>query len=234
MDTSKMNHLLIKINDFSFRITAPVFNWMIVCIFFSIVFIVLGNKVKKSDPSKVPSKTVVVIETIANMIMNILKSNLGKHTVKYVPIFGTILVVMIASNLLGLIGLQSPTSNIGVNLVLGVFYFVIIQTAALKTNGVVGRIKGLLEPFPFLLPLNILGELALPLSLSIRLFGNILSGSIIMLLIYTLMSHLGVFGILGYTITPVLHIYFDVFSGFVQGYVFMMLGSFFLGEQLEK
>lgn len=234
MDTSKMNHLLIQFNNHSFRITAPVFNWILVCIFFSVVFIVLGNIVKKSDPSKVPSKTVVVIETIATTIINILKSNLGKHAIKFVPIFGTILVVMIASNLLGLIGLQSPTSNIGVNLVLGVMYFVIIQFTALKTSGVKGRIKGLLQPFPFLLPLNILGELALPLSLSIRLFGNILSGSIIMLLIYTLMSYLGVFGLLGYAVTPVLHIYFDVFSGFVQGYVFMMLGSFFLGEQLEK
>lgn len=234
MDINKMNHLLINVNGYTLKINAPVLNWLIVCVFFSVVFILLGNMVKKANPKEKPSKKVVVIESIVNIVLSILRSNLGKHAEKYVPLFGTILFVMITSNLLGLIGLQSPTSNIGVNLVLGIFYFLVIQYTALKSNGVKGRIKGLFEPMAFLFPLNLLGELALPLSLSIRLFGNILSGSIIMMLIYALMNYLGVFGILGYTIAPVLHMYFDVFSGFVQGYVFMMLGSFFLGEQLEK
>lgn len=234
MDVSKMKHLAFSINGFNFRITAPVLNWICVCIVFSIIFIIIGNKFKKADPTKMPSKTLLVFETLTEIILNILSSNLGKYNKKYLPVFGTIIVVMITSNLLGLIGLQPPTSNIGVNLVLGLLYFSLIQARAIKTNGVVGRVKGLLEPFAFLLPLNILGEMALPISLSLRLFGNILSGSIIMTLIYALMSYLGVFGIFGYTITPFLHMYFDIFSGFVQGYVFMMLGSFFLGEQLDK
>lgn len=234
MDFSRMNHLAITIGDFKFKISAPVLNWILVCLIFSVVFIVIGNKFKKVDPSKPLPKSMIVYENIVQIILGILRGNLGKHTEKFVPIYGTIIIIMIVSNLLGLIGLQPPTTNVWINFVLGITYFLMVQGAALKTNGIVGRLKGLLEPYPFLLPLNLLGEMALPISLSVRLFGNILSGSIIMMMVYALMDALGIFGILGFGLTPLLHIYFDVFSGFIQGYVFMILGSFFLGQNLDQ
>ena len=228
-----MNHLAITVGEYTFKISAPALNWVMVCFIFPIIFVVIGNKFKKADPTKLLSKPMIVVENIVQFILGVLESNLGKYSKKFVPIYGTIIVVMIVSNLLGLIGLQPPTTNVWINAVIGITYFFMIQVAAFKTNGFIGRLKMLAEPYPFLLPLNILGELALPISLSVRLFGNILSGSIIMLMIYSLMSYLGFFGILGYAFTPVLHIYFDVFSGFIQGYVFMILGSFFLGQNLE-
>lgn len=234
MDVSKMNHLAITVNNSTFKISSPVLNWLLVCLIFAVVFIVIGNKFKKADPTKVPSKSLIVYENIVQIILGILRANLGKYAEKFIPLYGTILIVMIFANLLGLVGLQPPTTNVGVNFVFGLMYFILVQGAAIKTSGIVGRLKGLLEPYPFLLPLNILGEMALPISLSVRLFGNILSGSVIMLMVYSFMQYLGLFGILGFALTPVLHVYFDVFSGFIQGYVFMMLGSFFLGQNLEQ
>ena len=83
-----------------------------------------------------------------------------------------------------------------------------------------------------LTPLNVIGEFALPISLSMRLFGNILAGSIIMLLVYTVMKSLSWAGIFGYIAAPLLHCYFDIFSGLIQTYIFFTLASFFLSQQV--
>ena len=85
-----------------------------------------------------------------------------------------------------------------------------------------------------LTPLNIIGEITLPISLTMRLFGNILSGSIISLLIYALLKRWMPIAIVGYIFTPFLHAYFDIFSGFIQTYIFFTLASFFLSEQVVE
>jgi F-type H+-transporting ATPase subunit a len=85
-----------------------------------------------------------------------------------------------------------------------------------------GYIKGFFDPVPFLAPLNIIGELANPVSLSFRLFGNILSGVIIMGLIYQAL------GFISPLVTPVFHAYFDVFSGLIQTFIFIMLTMVFI------
>lgn len=83
-----------------------------------------------------------------------------------------------------------------------------------------------------LTPLNVIGELALPISLTMRLFGNILAGYIISMLVYTLIKMLMPVGLLGLLVTPFLHMYFDIFSGVIQTYIFFTLSSFFLGQQV--
>ena len=108
------------------------------------------------------------------------------------------------------------------------------QYQAIKKGGFVARLKELTEPMWLLTPLNIIGELAPPISLTMRLFGNILAGSIITLMIYTLIKNIAPWGYLGLTLTPFIHMYFDVFSGVIQTYIFFTLGSFFLGQQVSK
>ena len=95
---------------------------------------------------------------------------------------------MLVSNLIGLVGLQNPTSNVSFNATLAVTIFFMIQFNGIKRAGLKARIKNLSEPMAVLLPMNIVGELALPLSMTMRLFGNILAGCIITMLIYTLMK----------------------------------------------
>lgn len=84
----------------------------------------------------------------------------------------------------------------------------------------------------FLFPLNVIGEIAIPLSLTMRLFGNILAGTIITMLVYTLIKLLLPVGVIGLIATPFLHAYFDIFSGLIQTYIFFTLASFFLGQQV--
>ena len=90
--------------------------------------------------------------------------------------------------------------------------------------------KFVYNPFFLFLPLNVFGDLALPVSLSLRLFGNMLAGTIIVGMVYSLMRGMMPAGVLGYALTPFLHAYFDIFSGLIQTYIFFTLASFFLSD----
>ena len=169
---------------------------------------------------------------IVDVCKNILGDNLQENTRRFLPFLGTLIMLMSVSNLLGLLGLQPPTSNVSVNIALAVMMFLMIQYNAIKKAGFKARIKELAEPLWVMTPLNIIGEFALPISLSMRLFGNILAGSIIMMLVYTVFKLFLPFTVLMYIITPFLHMYFDIFSGFLQTYIFFTLSSFFLSEQV--
>lgn len=221
---------VIRIGDMSIDIHPSIVNWLLLCVILSIFFIVAGNKIKKADPTKPPKGFVLVCESLAKLGTGIISDNLQSHTKFYLPFFGTLIFMMAPSNLLGLIGLQPPTSNLSVNVTLAVMMFLLIQINGLKEKGVIGRYKELADPFILFLPLNILGDLALPVSLSLRLFGNLLAGTIITGLVYSLMQSLMPIGILGLSFTPFLHAYFDIFSGLIQTYIFFTLASFFLGE----
>ena len=129
------------------------------------------------------------------------------------------------SNLSGLLGLRPPTADFGVTFPLGLITFGIIQYNNVKWNKF-GAVKSLFEPIPLFFPINLIGELAVPFSLSLRLFGNIMSGTVMMALIYGLLSKIAI-GWPGF-----LHIYFDIFSGCIQTYVFCMLTMVFTVDKM--
>ena len=109
--------------------------------------------------------------------------------------------------------------------------WLIIQFNSWKNNGILGKLKGWCEPIFILFPINVLGDCTLPISLSLRLFGNLLAGTIIMSLIYSLFS---IVGAAVWVFTPFLHAYFDIFSGFIQTYIFFTLSTFFLSQELTE
>lgn len=163
-----------------------------------------------------------------------MQGNLKETTLHYVPIFGTLMMMMLVSNLVGLTGFQNPTSNISFNATLALMFFFMIQYQAVRKAGLKSRLKELTEPIWFLTPLNIIGDLALPLSLTMRLFGNILAGVIISMLMYTVIKSTAPWGYLGLTLTPFIHAYLDVFSGIIQTYIFFTIGTYFLGQQVSR
>ncbi|MEF9967875.1 MAG: F0F1 ATP synthase subunit A [Longicatena sp.] len=222
--------IVIKIGEYSFLIHQSIVNWIGLCVILSIFFIVAGRKVAKADPTQPPKGFVLGCEIIAKLGTGIISDNLKERTKSYLPFFGTLIFMMAPCNLMGLIGLQPPTSNLSVNVTLAVMMFLLIQFTSIYEKGLLPRLKELTEPIWFLAPLNVLGDLALPISLSLRLFGNLLAGTIIVGLFYTMMRSLGVFGVFGYSFTPFLHAYFDIFSGLIQTYIFFTLASFFLSE----
>ena len=134
---------------------------------------------------------------------------------------------LFACNLSGLLGIRPPTADFGVTFPLGVISFFLIQWGNIRKNRA-GALKELFRPLPFLFPINLMGELAVPFSLSLRLFGNVLSGTVIMALIYGLLSRVA------FLWPSFLHAYFDIFSGAIQTYVFCMLTMVFIHNKISE
>lgn len=230
------NGIVITIGDKDFPIQISVLVWISLAVIMSIVFIIAGRKIRKADPSKVSKGLVYLAEFYYLMIKEIITDTSGKRNRNLIPYIGTLFLMMIISNVIGLLGLQPPTSNLGINATFALITFFLIHYNGIKTNGL-SHFKGLFEPFVFMFPMNVFGELAIPISLSVRLFANILSGLFIMTMVYAVIMMLntfagGLFGIgtiVNIGINPLLHGFFDVFVGILQAYVFMVLTLFFIG-----
>lgn len=188
---------------------------------------------------KVPKGMQVVTEAIVGGINGLTKQTMGEHNVGFAPYVGTLLLFIGISNIAGLFGLRPPTADVNTTMGLALMTFVMIHFFGCKSKGVGTYLKGFLEPFPALLPLNIMGELATPISLSFRLFGNIVGGLIIMNLLYGALGGLtsSLLGIgipfLQVGIPAFLHIYFDLFAGLLQSFIFTMLTMVFVSIAMD-
>lgn len=198
---------------------------LIVCAILLIFALVVRSKLSSSEGK--PGGLQNVAELIVEMTDGMVKGTMGKNGNKFRNYIGVLFLFLIVSNLSGLLGLRPPTADYGVTLPLGLITFTLIQFNNIKYNKV-EAFTGLFKPLPFLFPINLIGEIAVPFSLSLRLFGNVLSGTVIMGLLYGLL----------YKITwlwpGVLHIYFDLFSGLIQAYVFCMLTMAFINDKMPS
>lgn len=198
-----------------------------------IVFLLLGtfaliaNRTMK-HASDVPNGFQNVVELIVEMLDNMIKSSMGSHASKFANYIGTIFIFILVSNISGLFGLRPPTADYGVTLALGLITFTLIHFNKFKYQKVSGVIKGLCDPWPFWAPINMIGDVAVPISLSLRLFANVLSGTVMMALIYGLLKWIAVFW------PAVLHVYFDLFSGAIQTYVFCMLTMTYISDAIGE
>lgn len=174
-----------------------------------------------------PGAFLNVVELMVETLDGIVVSNMGK---KHAKVFGnyicSIFMFIILCNISGVFGLRPPTADYGVTLMLGVITFIIIQYNGIKKNKI-AHFTALFQPLPFLFPINLIGEIATPFSLSLRLFGNIMAGTVMMSLWYSLVPLLGTIGIPAF-----LHIYLDLFSGVIQTYVFCMLSMTFIEDKI--
>lgn len=197
-----------------------------------IAFAIVANiAIRKADLNQVPGKFLNLIELIVTLLDDMTLTSMGKkHGYKFANYIGTLFIFILLSNLSGLIGLRSPTADYGVTFGLALITFVLIHVNGFKYQKF-GHITNLFKPV-LLAPINIIGELATPLSLSLRLFGNILSGTVMLALIYGLVPKLVLT-----LISPVLagaHVYFDIFSGAIQTYVFCMLTMTFIAQNFDE
>jgi F-type H+-transporting ATPase subunit a len=200
--------------------------WLIV-ILLLILGAIVNKKVKESNIDEKPSNFLNVIELSVEAVEGLVKQTMGAKHIRFAPYIFTLMFFLLVANLIGLIGFTPPTSDYSVTLTLALITFTLTQYYGLKNNGLLGYLKGFTEPMAFLTPLNVIGELANPISLSFRLFGNILSGVIIMGLFYQAV------GIFAPIIAPPFHAYFDLFSGVLQTFIFSMLTMIFIGGNLD-
>ena len=183
---------------------------------------------------RIPSRKQLVFETLVGIINGLVKQTMGEKNAHFAPYIGTLILFLAFSNTAGLFGFRPPTADLNTTVALALITFSMIHGLAIYKKGIVEYVKGYFSPFFLMAPLNLIGELALPVSLSFRLFGNITGGMIIMMLVYgvfdflsTSVLHLPI-PILQVGIPAFLHLYFDVFAGVVQSFIFGMLTMVFV------
>jgi F-type H+-transporting ATPase subunit a len=192
-----------------------------------ILIFAVAARIVISHAKEYPTGFQNVVELVVEMLDNMVESSMGVHAKKFRNYIGSIFIFIFLSNISGLFGLRPPTADYGVTLPLGLITFALIQYNNIKYNKF-GAFTDLFKPLPLLFPINLIGEIATPFSLSLRLFGNVLSGTVMMALIYSLLAKFAI----GWP--GILHIYFDVFSGAIQTYVFCMLTMVFIYQKMPE
>ena len=187
---------------------------------------------------KPESKRQLVAEWAVEKVNGLVSENMGQRFMAFAPFIASIMLLSAFSSLTSLLGLFPPTSDMNVVAGWAILVFVLITHYKLK-GGVWPYVKGFFEPVPVFAPFNIIGEIATPISMAFRHYGNVLSGSVISVLLAAALGGLSVtlfgnlpgilgklpqvFPILRVGIPAILSLYFDIFSGCLQAFIFAML-----------
>lgn len=228
-----------------FQLTETIVMSWVVLILITGLCIFLTHDLKVENITKRQAFAEMLVETADKFVIG----NMGEKFAYFVPFVAALFATSIVSNLISLFGVWSPTADLNTEAVWAVVVFVMITSQKIKAGGVGGYLKGFTQPIPVLTPFNILSELATPISMACRHFGNILSGVVINGLIYAALAvassallglipgAVGMFlshiPILDVGVPAVLSVYFDWFSGFMQAYIFCMLTTMYIANASE-
>lgn len=269
----------------SVAVTETILSLIVVTVLLMAGSILCGRNLKKR-----PGSLQVLTEKGVGMLMNLVSATMGEHNIGWVPYIGTMFLSSLVGSLIGLTGfLRSTTADLAVVLTWAVMTSVVIWYQSIKRNGFVGWLKGFTEPIVIMTPMNIVSEIAQPMAMAFRHFGNVAGGSIITMIVYTALSlastalmgmiaqtvvlpvmliglailfvalgwrkkklalkifgvvfavlgllgllmHLDLLGgveipILQFGLPAALSLYFDLFSGFVQAFVFSLLSMVYI------
>lgn len=171
-----------------------------------------------------PTRRQVALETAVTGLEHIFDGILGEKGRRYVPYMVTVLLYIGVSNIIGLFGLKPPTKDLNVTAALALMSIILVETSGIRSKGLKGWLKSFADPSPVIAPMNLLEVIIRPLSLCMRLFGNVLGAFVIMELIKQLLP----------VALPVpFSLYFDIFDGLLQAYVFTFLTSMFIQEKIN-
>lgn len=231
-DIDFMIHNLVPVNFFGTEvyITSSHACIVIVLLIMVIFALIANRKIKRA--TEVPDGFQNIIELLVEKLDGIVYSSMGKVAApKFANYILTIFMFIFLSNISGLFGLRPPTADYGTTLALGLITFFLIHITQFKNLPLKQIWKDMCSPLPPWLPIwfpiNLISEIAVPISLSLRLFANVLSGTVMMALIYGLLGKIAI-------IWPAaLHVYFDLFSGAIQTYVFCMLTMTYISQNYE-
>lgn len=223
-------------------ITETQVNSLIVLVIVTALCLILTHNLKVRPTSK----RQIVAEWIVETAEKLVKSNMGEKFMGYTPFICALLALSAFSSLLSLVGLYPPTADLNTIAGWALLVFVLITFYKIKTNGFGGYLKGFTQPIFVLTPFNILSEVATPISMTFRHFGNIVSGIVISTLVYAALAAasnalfswlpgvLGSIPFLQVGIPAVLSIYFDVFSSLMQAFIFSMLTMLYIANAASK
>ena len=164
------------------------------------------------------------LESGISFIYDFFEELLGEEGKDYIPYLITVVLYIGIANMIGLLGFKSPTKDLNVTITLSVMSIVLVEAAGIRKKGFKGWLLGFAEPMPIIAPINVLELFIRPLSLCMRLFGNVLGAVVVMALIKQLAP----------LVVPLpFSFYFDIFDGIIQAYVFVFLTSLYIKEAIE-
>lgn len=194
-----------------------VVQWLVMAIL-AVLFFVLGRNLKV-EPT---SKRQMAAEYLVGFFSGMVNDTMGEKYKNYTPYIGALFCFSILSSLMGLLGLRAPTADLSVVGTWAVITFILTLRNKIKTGGMKGYLKSFIEPMPFMFPFNIIGDIANPVAQALRHFANIVAGMVIGGLVYFALGQFA-FGLFTIGIPAVLSLYFDLFSSFIQAYIFVTL-----------
>lgn len=197
----------------TWNLTESIIVQWIVMLLLTVVILIITHKMEVVPKTKRQA----LAEMLVTFVQGMVNDSMGEKYKKYIPYIGSLICFVVCCNLISLVGLRAPTSDISVTGTLAIITFAMTQYNRAKTGKVKGYFKAFIEPIPIMLFSNVIGEFANPVSMALRLFGNMVAGMVIGGLIY---FALGNFAIL---VPAVASLYFDIFSGVIQAYIFVML-----------
>ncbi len=171
-----------------------------------------------------PGKKQLALESFYCWIKGFFEDILGEKGKRYTNYMITVILYLGVSNMIGLLGFKPPTKDMNVTIALALMSILLIEYSGIHSRGVKGWLKSFAEPMPMIAPINVMEIFIRPVSLCMRLFGNILGGFVVMELIK---------GVIPVIVPIPFSLYFDVFDGLIQAYVFVFLTSLFIKEQVE-
>lgn len=214
------------------NITESVVNSWLVLIIVTLACLWLTKDMSVTNPGK----RQIIAEKLVVAVKELVESNMGTEWAYMTPFIATVFAFSCCSSVMSVTGLRSPTADFSVTLAMALVTFTLIQFYQLKFKGFFGFFKRFTEPVVVMTPMNIVSEFATPLSMSLRHFGNIASGTVITALVYGALSafskmllgwipntFIANIPILQVGLPAVLSIYFDLFSSVIQAYIFCML-----------
>ena len=196
-----------------------VVTWIIMAVLVIVsIFLTRGLKIEN------PGKVQLVLESAIGWAQDFFEGIIGKQNRRYIPYLITVLLFLGVSNTIALLGFKPPTKDLNVTAALAIMSMCLIEFSGIRKNGLKHWVKHFASPVPVVAPIMVLEVVIRPLSLCMRLFGNMLAGFVVMELLKTLVPLL---------IPIPVSFYFDIFDGLLQAYVFVFLTALFMNEEME-
>ena len=206
---------------------AMIMSWIVIGLL--TVLALFLRRALRQDIEDKPNRVQAALDMLIDLLQGQLTSSFAseKLAVEMFPFISTLFLFVLFSNWLGIVpGLSSPTQNLNITMGLALMVFVVSQILAMKAKGMKKYWKGYLEPMPFMLPLNIIGELSKPMSHAFRLFGNVLAGTILITVVMAKFAPI--------IVPSGLHLIFGLFFGGIQAFVFAILAVAYINVAVES
>jgi len=216
-----------KIIDYIVNLPVYFLTSLGIMFFIAIVAIIAGNRVQKLDVREKPNRVMTMFIVAVDGFNQFIKGYIGKHWRFMAPIALALAIYVFLSNISGLFALDTPTKYTSITFSLSIISFVLVQIMGFISMNW-RHLLSIFKPLAPMMPLNLISDLTPIISMALRLFGNIVSGSVIMFLIY---SAGGWFSLL---VAPALHVIFDIGFGLIQALVFVLLTVIFASNKISE